>query len=60
MPFVRISLLKTTLAGHKKKISEAVHQALIDEFNVSEGDYFHVVDESLMALNYIIHKIIWV
>jgi phenylpyruvate tautomerase PptA (4-oxalocrotonate tautomerase family) len=45
MPFVRISLLKTTAEQYAKPISGAVHQALMAEFNVPKDDYFHVIDE---------------
>lgn len=45
MPFVRISLLKTTAARYRKQISQAVHHALMEEFNVPKDDYFHVMDE---------------
>lgn len=45
MPFVRISLLKTLPSDAKDKISKAVHQSLMDEFNVPLDDYFHVIEE---------------
>lgn len=45
MPFVRISLLKTTNDDDKKNISEAVQSALMQEFNVPQHDYFHVIEE---------------
>ncbi|MDN3551658.1 tautomerase family protein [Mucilaginibacter aquaedulcis] len=45
MPFVRISLLKTLSASDKDKISKAVHQSLMAEFNVPADDYFHVIEE---------------
>jgi phenylpyruvate tautomerase PptA (4-oxalocrotonate tautomerase family) len=45
MPFVRISLLKATAAQYRQQISQAVHKALMQEFNVPEDDYFHVIDE---------------
>ena len=45
MPFVRISLLKTLAADAKEKISRAVHESLMTEFNVPLDDYFHVVEE---------------
>ncbi|MBB6130171.1 phenylpyruvate tautomerase PptA (4-oxalocrotonate tautomerase family) [Mucilaginibacter lappiensis] len=45
MPFVRISLLKTLAAEAKDKISRAVHESLMTEFNVPLDDYFHVVEE---------------
>ena len=45
MPFVRISLLKTLAADAKDKISKAVHESLMAEFNVPLDDYFHVIEE---------------
>ena len=45
MPFVRISLLKTLPSDAKDKISKAVHQSLMDEFNVPLDDYYHVIEE---------------
>jgi phenylpyruvate tautomerase PptA (4-oxalocrotonate tautomerase family) len=45
MPFVRISLLKNLSPDAKDKISKAVHQSLMDEFNVPADDYFHVMEE---------------
>jgi phenylpyruvate tautomerase PptA (4-oxalocrotonate tautomerase family) len=45
MPFVRISLLKTLAADAKDKISKAVHQSLMAEFNVPLDDYFHIIEE---------------
>lgn len=45
MPFVRISLPKTLSLKTKNNISEAVHQSLIEEFNIPVDDYFHVIEE---------------
>ncbi|MEP6951326.1 MAG: tautomerase family protein [Ginsengibacter sp.] len=45
MPLIRISLLKTVSPGDKKKISQAVYNALISEFNIPDDDYFHVIEE---------------
>jgi phenylpyruvate tautomerase PptA (4-oxalocrotonate tautomerase family) len=45
MPFVRISLLKTLSSAAKEKISDAVHQSLMDEFNIPLDDYFNVIEE---------------
>jgi phenylpyruvate tautomerase PptA (4-oxalocrotonate tautomerase family) len=45
MPFVRISLLKSVSQDEKNKISQAVHTALMAEFNVPRDDYFHVIEE---------------
>jgi phenylpyruvate tautomerase PptA (4-oxalocrotonate tautomerase family) len=45
MPFVRISLPKKLSLETKNNISEAVHQSLIEEFNIPADDYFHVIEE---------------
>ncbi|MBS7254208.1 tautomerase family protein [Flavobacterium branchiicola] len=45
MPFVRISLPKKLSLQTKNNISEAIHQALIAEFNIPVDDYFHVIEE---------------
>jgi phenylpyruvate tautomerase PptA (4-oxalocrotonate tautomerase family) len=45
MPFVRISLPKAFSQETKDKVSFSVHQALIQEFNIPENDYFHVIEE---------------
>src|SRR5699024_2814308 len=45
MPFVRISLPNTCSQATKDNISIAVHQSLIEEFNIPEDDYFHVIEE---------------
>ena len=45
MPFVRISLPKTLPPETKQTVSVAVHQALMQEFNVPENDYFQVMEE---------------
>lgn len=45
MPFVRISLPKALSLKTKNNISEAVHQSLIEEFNIPVDDYFHVIEE---------------
>ncbi|MFD2865462.1 tautomerase family protein [Mucilaginibacter antarcticus] len=44
MPFVRISLLKTVSKNDRKKISAAIHHALMAEFDIPQFDYFHVID----------------
>lgn len=45
MPFVRISLRKELPLETKEKISHAVHESLIREFNIPEDDYFHIIEE---------------
>ncbi|MFI5140586.1 MAG: tautomerase family protein [Sphingobacteriales bacterium] len=44
MPLVRISLLRTVSKSDRKKISAAIHHALMTEFNIPQFDYFHVID----------------
>lgn len=45
MPFVRISLPKKLSQETKDKISISVHKSLIQEFNIPENDYFHIIEE---------------
>ena len=45
MPFVRISLPKKLSRESKDKISISVHKSLIQEFNIPENDYFHIIEE---------------
>jgi len=45
MPFVRISLAEELSAITKQNISKAIHRSLIQEFNIPENDYFHVIEE---------------
>jgi phenylpyruvate tautomerase PptA (4-oxalocrotonate tautomerase family) len=45
MPFVRISLPKKLSLETKNNISAAIHQSLIEEFNIPKDDYFHVIEE---------------
>jgi len=45
MPLVRISLLAGKTEAHKRKISEAVHRALVDTVNVPAQDRFHLITE---------------
>lgn len=47
MPLVRISLAQGKSAAVKKHISDAIHQALVDTFNVPADDRFHVIGEHL-------------
>jgi phenylpyruvate tautomerase PptA (4-oxalocrotonate tautomerase family) len=44
MPFVRISLPSSLLQSTRNKISKAIHQSLVKEFNIPEDDYFHVIE----------------
>lgn len=45
MPFVRISLPKSFSQETKDNISESVHRSLIQEFNIPQDDYFHIIEE---------------
>ncbi|MBF7092121.1 tautomerase family protein [Flavobacterium sp. ALJ2] len=45
MPFVRISLPKKLSQETKENISISIHESLIQEFNIPEDDYFHVIEE---------------
>lgn len=45
MPFVRISLLASFSQATKEAVSKAVHESLMQEFNVPKDDYFHVLEE---------------
>lgn len=45
MPFVRISLPKSFSQETKDNISLSVHHALIQEFNIPDNDYFHIIEE---------------
>lgn len=45
MPFVRISLPKLFSQKTKDNISISIHNSLIQEFNIPENDYFHIIEE---------------
>lgn len=45
MPFVRISLPRKLSLETKNKISESIHQSLIEEFHIPKDDYFHIIEE---------------
>lgn len=45
MPFVQISLVRGKSLDHIAALSESVHQALMEEFNVPALDRFQVVHE---------------
>ena len=45
MPLVRIDLLRGTSEEYRNKISEGVHQAMVETLAVPEGDRFQVVTE---------------
>lgn len=45
MPLIRISLLKGKPAAYRRKVGDAVHQALVDTIDVPAKDRFQLVTE---------------
>src|SRR5262245_25463417 len=45
MPLVRISLLKGKPASYRRKVGDAVHQALVETINVPVKDRFQLITE---------------
>jgi 4-oxalocrotonate tautomerase len=45
MPLVRISLLKGKPASYRRKVGDAVHQALVDTIDVPAKDRFQILSE---------------
>lgn len=45
MPFVKINLAQNLTDGTKKDISLAVHESLMEHFNIPLDDYFQVIHE---------------
>lgn len=45
MPFVNISLLKGKSREHRRAISDGVHQALVETYDVPPDDRFQVIKE---------------
>jgi 4-oxalocrotonate tautomerase len=45
MPLVRISLLKGKPASYRRKVGEAVHQALVETIDVPAKDRFQLISE---------------
>ena len=45
MPFVRISLPKRFSKEVKNNVSLSVHHALIEDFNIPQDDFFHIIEE---------------
>jgi 4-oxalocrotonate tautomerase len=43
MPLVRISVPVNRDAGYRRKVSEAVHQALVDAIGIPPADRFHII-----------------
>ena len=49
MPLVRISLTTGKPESHKRKVSEAVHRALVETISIPAQDRFHVITEHGLA-----------
>lgn len=49
MPLVRISLLAGKPEAHKRKISDAIHRALVETISVPAQDRFQVITEHTNA-----------
>lgn len=45
MPYVQISLVKGRSKDSIRNISNSIHQALVEEFNIPELDKFQIVNE---------------
>lgn len=45
MPFVKINLAQHLTDSVKKAISLAVHESLMEHFNIPQDDYFQVIHE---------------
>jgi phenylpyruvate tautomerase PptA (4-oxalocrotonate tautomerase family) len=45
MPLVRISLLKGKPASYRRKLGDAVHQALVETIDVPAKDRFQIISE---------------
>jgi 4-oxalocrotonate tautomerase len=45
MPLVRISLIEGKSDAYKKKVGEAVHQAMVETLNVPPLDRFQIITE---------------
>jgi 4-oxalocrotonate tautomerase len=45
MPLVRISLMKGKPASYRRKVGDAVHQALVETINVPSKDRFQLITE---------------
>lgn len=46
MPLVRITLSEKHNIATQNLISSAIHRALIDEFLISENDFFHIIENT--------------
>src|SRR5262249_39391369 len=49
MPLVRISLLAGKPESHKRKVSEAVHRALVETISIPVQDRFQIITEHSAA-----------
>lgn len=49
MPLVRISLLAGKAESHKRKVSDAIHRALVETISIPAQDRFHVITEHVPA-----------
>jgi 4-oxalocrotonate tautomerase len=45
MPLVRISLLKGKPASYRRKVGDAIHQALVETIDVPSKDRFQIITE---------------
>ena len=45
MPFVRISLRRGKPKAHLRAVADAVHQALVDTFDIPVADRFQAIDQ---------------
>lgn len=49
MPLIRISLLAGKPESHKRKVSDAVHRALVESISIPAQDRFHIITEHANA-----------
>jgi phenylpyruvate tautomerase PptA (4-oxalocrotonate tautomerase family) len=49
MPLVRISLVEGKPEGHKRKVADLVHRALVETISIPEKDRFQIVTEHAQA-----------
>lgn len=45
MPLVRISLLAGKPEAHKRKVSDAIHRALVETISIPAQDHFQIITE---------------
>jgi phenylpyruvate tautomerase PptA (4-oxalocrotonate tautomerase family) len=45
MPFIRISLLKGKSAEYLRALSDSIHQAMVETFNVPPADRFQIIHQ---------------